>query len=245
MLYWTYYILLRRKALDSFLAWVKQLQFGTLIDGALVVVAAVLSITVHETCHGLAACWLGDPTAKRAGRLTLNPLKHIDWMGLVLLAIVKFGWARPVPVDMRNFRHPRRDMALTAIAGPLSNVLLALLALLLRSVLLFFYWKSGGNAVLDYAVSLTVYIAVISAGLAVFNLIPIPPLDGSKVLAVLLPPQAHRFLMRYERYGMILLLVLLLTNVIDGPLMFLRGGLLTGLQAISAFPFYGLMKLFS
>ena len=146
---------------------------------------------------------------------------------------------------MRNFRHPRRDMALTAIAGPLSNVLLALLALLLRSVLLFFYWKSGGNAALDYAVSLTVYIAVISAGLAVFNLIPIPPLDGSKVLAVLLPPRAHQFLMLYERYGMILLLILLLTSVIDGPLLFLRGGLLNGLQAISAFPFYGLMKLFS
>jgi len=230
---------------DHFIAWVKQLQFGTLIDGAIVVIAAVLSITVHETCHGLVAYWLGDPTAKRAGRLTLNPLRHIDWVGLVMLAIVKFGWAKPVPVDMRYFRHPKRDMALTALAGPVSNVLLAFVALLIRSVLLFFYWRNGGGAALDYLITLTVYIAVISAGLAVFNLIPIPPLDGSKVLYAVLPQSAYLKLMRYERYGMILLVIVLMTGVIDGPLTELRGGLLSGLQAISSFPFYGLLKLFS
>ena len=230
--------------MKHFLDWVRQLQFGSLIDGLLVVIAAVLSITIHETCHGYVAWRLGDPTAKRAGRLTLNPLKHIDIVGLVLLAVAKFGWAKPVPVDMRYFRHPKRGMALTALAGPVSNVLLALAALLIRSVLLFFLWKSGESALLWYLIDLTAYLAIISAGLAVFNIFPIPPLDGSKVLFSLLPDQAYFRLMHYEQYGMIVLAAALLLGLLDTPLGFLRNGLLSFLQSISNFPFYGLMKLF-
>ena len=199
--------------MSSFLSWLRQLQFGSLIDGLLVVLAAVLSITVHESCHGLAAWWLGDPTAKRAGRISLNPLRHIDVFGLILLAVAKFGWAKPVPVDMRNFRRPKEGMALTALAGPVSNVLLAYLALLIRSVLLFFTWKYGEGTVLGWAVTLTEYLTVISAGLAVFNLFPIPPLDGSKVLAVLLPDRAYSWLMRYERFGMLLLLAVISVGI--------------------------------
>ena len=116
--------------MDSILSWFRQLQFGGLLDTVIIVAASLLCITVHETCHGLAAWWLGDPTAKRAGRLTLNPIRHVDWVGLILMAVVRFGWAKPVPVDMRNFKNPKRDMALTALAGPVSNVLLALVALL-------------------------------------------------------------------------------------------------------------------
>lgn len=230
--------------MDGFVAWVKQLEFGVLIDTLLVVVAAILSVTVHETAHGLMAFRLGDPTAKRAGRLTLNPIRHIDLMGLVLMAVVKFGWAKPVPIDPRYFKNPKSGMALTALAGPLSNVLLAFAALLIRSVLLFFLMKTGGSALLEYAVLLMTYLAVISSGLAVFNLIPIPPLDGSKILFAVLPWEIWLKLMRYERYGMILMAVLLLSGVLDVPLQFLRSGLLDVLEMLASFPLYGLLKLF-
>ena len=121
--------------MDGFVAWLKQLQFDGVWQTAVLVAASLLCITFHETCHGLVAYWLGDPTAKRAGRLTLNPLRHIDIGGLLMMALFRFGWAKPVPVDMRNFKHPKRDMALTAAAGPVSNVLLAYLAVLLRALL--------------------------------------------------------------------------------------------------------------
>ena len=222
--------------MDAILSWFRQLQFGGLLDMVLVVAASLLCITVHETCHGLVAWWLGDPTAKKAGRLSLNPIRHVDWVGLILMALVRFGWAKPVPVDMRNFKNPKRDMALTALAGPVSNVLLALVALLLRSVLLFFLVRHPDSAVLYDAVVFTEYVAVISAGLAVFNLIPISPLDGSKVLFAFLPRTSYYNLMRYERYGMILLMVVLLLGWLDMPLIYLRSGLLSGLQAVTSWP---------
>ena len=153
----------------------------------------------------LAALALGDPTAKSMHRLSLNPLHHIDWLGLALMFTVGFGWAKPVPVDPRYFRRPKQGMALTALAGPMSNFLLAL-------VLLF-----AGRLVYDYApyseanqrlLTFLLTTAILSLGLGLFNLIPIPPLDGSKVLAVLLPDSAYGQLMRYERYGILLLLAL-------------------------------------
>ncbi len=228
--------------MNSIISWFQQLQFGGLLSTLVVVAASLLCITVHETCHGLAAYRLGDPTAKNAGRLTLNPLRHVDLMGLVMMAIVKFGWAKPVPIDMRYFKNPKAGMALTAAAGPASNVLLALAALLLRSILLFFAIGNPDSALWYYLVLFTEYVAVISAGLAVFNLFPIPPLDGSKVLFSVLSDSAYYQLMRYERYGMLLLMALLLTGVLDGPLYFLRDGLLDGLQAISLWPLELLLK---
>ena len=186
------------------------LDWSYLLNIVLSVVPALLCITFHETCHGLVAYWLGDPTAKRAGRL--NPLKHIDMMGLLMMVVFKFGWAKPVPVNMMRFRSPKRGMALTALAGPVSNVLLALVFLFLYGLL---YRALYSVQFLLDMIWLTAYI---SLALAIFNIIPVSPLDGSKVLFALLPDAAYAKLMRYERYGMILLLVLVATGVLGKPL---------------------------
>jgi len=176
------------------------------------VVPALLCITLHELSHGFVAYRLGDTTARDAGRLTLNPVRHIDWMGLVMMVAFRFGWAKPVPVNMYRFRNPKRGMALTALAGPVSNVIIAIVFLFLYGVL---FLPLQGSGVLLETVYLTAYL---SLSLALFNLIPIPPLDGSKVLFSLLPKDRYYRLMRYERYGMLLLLVLLWTGVLRSPL---------------------------
>lgn len=209
--------------MSSFTQWLQQLQFGTLLENAVTVAASLLCITVHETCHGLAAYWMGDDTAKRMGRLSLNPLRHVDPMGLVMMALLRFGWAKAVPVDMRRFRRPKLGMAVVALAGPLSNVVLMLLAMALRIVILVF---GSGGAWAEYAVLFLEYTAILSAGLAVFNLFPVPPLDGAKVVFSFLPAKVYGTILRYERYGMLVLAVLLLLGVLDTPLTYLRGVLL-------------------
>ena len=219
----------------SFLSqWLHQLDFSSLVSTLTTAASAVLCIALHELCHGLAALCLGDPTAKRAGRLSLNPLRHVDVFGLVMLTCFKFGWARAVPVDARHFRHPRLGMAITALAGPLSNVVLAFVALLLWIPCLFLADRYEGWI---YAATFFQYTALLSTGLAVFNLLPIPPLDGSKILFALLPDRAYGFLLRVERYGMFLLMALLMTDVLDTPLSFLRRGLLK-LLSFAVFALY-------
>ncbi len=188
------------------------LDWSYLLNIVLSVVPSLLCITFHEVSHGYIAYRLGDTTAKDAGRLTLNPLKHIDPMGLLMMIVFKFGWAKPVPVNMMRFRNPKRGMALTALAGPVSNVLLALVFLFLYGLL---YRALYSVQFLLDMIWLTAYI---SLALAIFNIIPVSPLDGSKVLFALLPDAAYAKLMRYERYGMILLLVLVATGVLSKPL---------------------------
>ena len=168
------------------------------------VLAVLLCLTVHETAHGLAAFAMGDPTAKKLQRLSLNPLHHIDWLGLMCMLIAGFGWAKPVPVDMRYFKHPKRGMALSALAGPISNFLFAVLCLIPVRFMEGMAASAFTLWVFDFLLTLT----VMNLGLGLFNLLPIPPLDGSKVLFSLLPDRAYYQLMRYERYGMILLLLL-------------------------------------
>ena len=201
-------------------------------------VAALLCITFHELSHGFAAYRLGDPTAKNAGRLTLNPIKHIDLMGLIMMIVVKVGWAKPVPVDMRYFKRPKRDMAITALAGPVSNFLLALAALLICSLLYNFGRVTHASLI---ALCFFSNVAILSVGLGLFNLIPISPLDGSKVLFSVLPDRAYYTILRYEKYVMGLLILLTFVGVFDKPLSFLMVHVLQGFCTLTGMPLGGLL----
>jgi Zn-dependent protease len=229
--------------MHSFLTWLSQLDFGFVWDYVVIIAASMICIMFHEVSHGVVALKLGDPTAKNAGRLTFNPLRHIDIWGLLMMAIFKFGWAKAVPVDMRNFKHPVRDMAITAAAGPISNITLAFFALCIRAGALYVSQRTGG-VISDFVVTFTEYVALLSVGLAVFNVIPIPPLDGSKVLNALLPERIYYRILRYERYGFLVMMVVLYTGILDTPLTLCRSLLLKGLSVISAFPYYILGHIF-
>ena len=162
----------------NFSQWLAQLNLGVVWDYVIIVAASLLCIMFHEVSHGVVALKLGDTTARDAGRLTFNPIKHIDIWGLLMMAIFRFGWAKPVPINMRNFKHPVRDMAITAAAGPISNVILAFFALCIRAGAVYVSQKTGG-AISNFIITFMEYTAILSVGLAVFNVIPIPPLDGS------------------------------------------------------------------
>lgn len=180
---------------------------GALIGIALSLPAIVLCLTVHEASHGLAAYALGDNTAKASGRLTLDPKAHVDPVGFLCMLIFGFGWARPVPVNISRFQNRRAGMAITAFAGPFSNLVLALVAFLLY-VPLYLY---GGDNMFLYTVGLfCMYTGQLSVGLGVFNLIPVHPFDGSRIVDAVLPlrlqSRLHAFIGRYQTF--ILLLVI-------------------------------------
>jgi len=176
----------------------------------------LIALIVHEVAHGFMAWKLGDPTAKNLGRLSLNPIHHLDPIGALMLLVLGFGWAKPVPVNMSNFKKPRRDMALTALAGPLSNFLLALVGALLWGLV----WKispaEGFNEssvwfVLTYGLEI---FMIINIGLGLFNLIPIPPLDGSNILACLLPPKLAAKYVNLRKYTRFIYLGLILLHLL-------------------------------
>lgn len=202
---------------SSFSDVIGNLNWSVLTDMLLAVIPALICITLHELSHGFVAYKLGDNTAKNMGRLTLNPIKHIDIFGLIMMVVFKFGWAKPVPVNMRNFKNPKHDMAITALAGPLSNVLICCVVLFIYGLVYLPCNLAGTEFAgsLLYAVYITAYLSI---ALAIFNIIPIPPLDGSKVLFSLMSDEGYMKLMRYERYGMLLLLALIVTDVLGNPL---------------------------
>ena len=167
--------------------------------------ALLYTIISHELAHGYMALWNGDETAKNYGRLTLNPLAHLDPKGLIFLILFKFGWAKPVPIDDRNFKHRRLGLFLVSIAGVTVNFLSTFVAIGL------IFWINPQN---DFVFELLRYIALYGVFFGVFNLIPIPPLDGSKILASFLPIKFEYFIYKYERYFNILLLILLFSNQI-------------------------------
>ena len=177
--------------------------------GFLIILAPVIlfSLTIHEYAHALVAHRLGDDTAKNQGRLSLNPLVHLDLLGTLLLFIVHFGWAKPVPVDPRNFKNPKKDMLLVALAGPVSNILTAIVAAVVLKAIFENFASAGippGSGI-DVVAQMLVWFIYIGIVLAVFNMIPVPPLDGSRVLYGLLPDSlAYRYA-RFETYGIFIL----------------------------------------
>lgn len=189
--------------------------FTYLLNILLSIIPALVCITLHELSHGFVAYKLGDDTAKNAGRLTLNPIKHLDIMGLIMMVVFHFGWAKPVPVNMYKFKDPKRGMAITALAGPVSNILITIVFLFIYGLL---YIPLQLSDVGQYILQMIMITAYISLGLAVFNFIPVPPLDGSKVLFSLMSDEKYYKLMRYERYGTIIMILLVATGVLGKPL---------------------------
>jgi Zn-dependent protease len=176
------------------------------------------AMPVHECAHGLVATRLGDETPRLQGRLTLNPLAHLDLTGSILLFLTGFGWAKPVQVDMRNFSSPRRDMALTSLAGPVSNLLMAFVVLVvLKTLPVFIAFEEMSGAVITLFEILSIVISI-NLSLAVFNLLPVPPLDGSKIFGAILPEKLYWGMLRHQRIISGVMLGLLYFGVLSLPL---------------------------
>jgi Zn-dependent protease len=188
---------------------------------ALQVLALLFAVSFHESAHGLVALACGDPTARDLGRISLNPLKHIDPVGSVVVPVLLafagapvFGWARPVPVDLSRTREPRKANLLVSAAGPLSNVVLALLFALVVFALRGQVAEPLGDSVLGLVLLLALFSVLVNVALAIFNLLPIPPLDGFGVLESLLPRQLYPLAVALRRYGMLVLLAVIMTGML-------------------------------
>ncbi len=209
-----------------------------LISLLLTLPIVLLSLSLHETAHGYVAWRLGDPTAKSVGRLTLNPAKHLDPIGFTCMLLTGFGWATPVPVNSRYFKKPRRDIALVGAAGPISNLLLATVFLLLLRFLGFGYLatlspKTEFRFNLIYFTLLFLYYGVyMNVTLAVFNLLPVPPLDGSRILYLLLPPKLYYKAMQHERVIVLVVFALLLLGPLSALIDLLTTLIMRGLFAL-------------
>lgn len=193
-------------------------------------------LPIHELAHGWVASLLGDKTAKNQGRLTLNPLAHLNPIGTVMIFLFGIGYANPVPIDPRNFKNPKSGMALTALAGPASNLLMGFASSFV------FYALSSNLAVVSSNFGVAVcsffqFSAMVNVTLAVFNLLPIPPLDGSKILAAVLPNKVYYKYMQYERYIMIVVMILLFTGVLSAPISFLSSKMLDFVSIIPSLIF--------
>ena len=208
-----------------------------IIDLLFVIPCVLFALTVHEVSHGYMAYRLGDPTARNMGRLTLNPI------GALCMVLFHFGWARPVPINTRYFRKPRRDTALTAAAGPISNFIMAFLGLLVQEILLAVFIRHPASSQFVYnlqyaALTLFSYFHVLNLSLGMFNLIPVPPLDGSRIFLTFLPAKYYFGIMQYERYIQLGLMLLLWLGLLSRPLSFLVSALSGGMRfLIELLPF--------
>ena len=211
--------------------------FKTKITTALFsIIIVVISLTIHEFSHAVTALALGDPTAKQRGRLTLNPLRHLNPIGTVMMLLFGFGYAEPVPINPNYFKHRKLGMAITALAGPVSNLILSFLAAIGIALV-------SGIEVTSSAIYYTTtaslllytffyYMHMMNLYLAIFNLIPVPPLDGSRIMFIFLPADKYFAVMKYEQYIMMGLIALLYFGVLDGPLSFITGSISNGMMSL-------------
>ena len=219
----------------------KSFEWQRILPYLINLLVALPCIVFHEMAHGFAAYRLGDTTAKDRGRLSLNPLKHIDILGLIMMVTLGFGWAKPVPIDMRRFKNPKGGMALCALAGPAANFVLALVVLGISSVLVRTSFIT--TTVGWYVFMILVFMAIRSTFLGLFNLIPIPPLDGSKVVFSFLPDDMYLKLMRIEKYFMIIVFLLCYVGVVNRFIVSIGSWVIDKFCIITMFP-RDIMSLF-
>ncbi|MDA3733466.1 site-2 protease family protein [Niameybacter massiliensis] len=202
-------------------------------------IAVLVAITFHEFAHGYVSYKLGDPTPKQTGRLSLNPFRHLDFLGTICLMVVHFGWAKPVQVNPNYYKNPKKGMVLVALGGPVMNFFIALFSVFFMGVIL---KVTGGQVTVGYMGDIIIFVygllqmlAIINLSLGIFNLIPIPPLDGSKILGAILPQDKYFKYMRYERFGYLALLLILSFDVLRTPLNMIMSGMYEGVWFIVSF----------
>ena len=182
-------------------------------------IVLLTAFPVHECAHALAAHWLGDDTAKNQGRISLNPLRHLDLFGTVFMLLAGFGWAKPVPINANNFKNRKVGMAVSSLAGPLSNVLMSYVSIIICKILTY---RSYGNSYVNALADVFWYATILNLGLAVFNLLPVPPLDGSRIFNLVLPEKLYFKVMKYENIIFGILFLSIWLGFLDKPLYFLQ-----------------------
>ncbi len=203
-----------------------------LVDLGLYIIIILLSLSVHELAHGYVAYRCGDATARNLGRLTINPLAHLDPLGAIMMLVFGFGYAKPVPVNPRNFNHYKRDTCFVSFAGPVSNLLLALIGgiLYMITLVIILVFDVGYSVSIDYLLFFFINFMYANVSLCIFNLLPIPPLDGSRIVSTMLPGKIAYYYLKYERYIMLAVLLLLWHGAFDGILSFLSGHVFDGIM---------------
>lgn len=214
--------------------------FMNIRDYLIIIPIALVSLTIHECAHGFVAYKLGDPTAKMSGRLTLNPIKHLDPVGLIMMIILRIGYAKPVPVNPMYFKNPKKGMFLTALAGPVSNLVLATFCVLLTQI-----FSVIANSTNGFLAEIFFMASILNLGYAVFNLIPVYPLDGSRILGYFMPDSFNNFFIKYGQYVQIaFVLLVVLTDVVSDVVFAVQIFLFRAIATMWSYPLSAILSLF-